>query len=111
MNWHGIRVDLLTGDYVISYDYVSAYPKELTMDETKPPLPEISDEKKKILDPWIDQFNHFDLKIEERISVLFGMALGYCHTAGVDFDALLGATLLAERAKQMSTENEEIEEG
>jgi hypothetical protein len=112
--YHGARVNLITGNWIRTCDFRSAYPSSIgtVMNETAAPQTlEISDEKKKLLEPWIEQFHAFDLKDEERISVLFGIALGYCYKAGIDFEALLGATLLAERAKQVADKsNEEIEE-
>jgi len=63
---------------------------------------EIPTEKKALIEPWIEQFDAFDLTDAERISILFGMGLACCVKAELDFNALLAATIINEKEKENS---------
>lgn len=73
---------------------------------------EISAEQQKTLEPWIEQFDKsFGLTDAQKISILLGMALGYCEKNKVDFNALLGAAIAAEAVKQEDKADDQKPEG
>lgn len=67
-----------------------------------PEYTELSEAEQETLTPWIEELEELLPDDTKKISLLLGMALGYCEKNKVDFNALLGAALAAEGMKQES---------